>query len=257
MTLTLILMAIGALLLLIIIYNIVQQYWQKQEEEKRALLLFHNNIINETDDLLHNANQLPFSNILLVTLYNRMLHSLQTMQQQNRNDARIKTRCLNIEQQIRQITKNEPSELPELVSPDSDQQAIHMLKVVKRLRAVLDIEHNKGRIDNQDFFQEDRRLELIRLKLNLTNLSRHTHTALDNDEPHTARQMLEKGLAVLEKTPEKDEQLNKLENNLQQQLDELTLAQEQEQQEKKAQQARQEEQEKSELDVLFEPKRKW
>ena len=254
MTLTLILVAIGALLFLVIIYNILQQYWQKKEAEKRTLLLKHKNIINETDELLLHASQLPFSKALVLALYNRILHSLQTMQQQDPNNEQVKTRRINIEQQVQHVKDNYQMEQAGLKSPDSDQQAIQLLQIVKRLRTVLRIEHNKGNVGNQVFVQEDRRLELIRLKVNLANLAKRARTALTNKDAAMARQMLKKGLTVLEQIPDKDEQLKSIESNLQQRLGELTTTQKKEQQ---AQQAREEEQEKSELDLLFEPKRKW
>ncbi|MFD1008238.1 MULTISPECIES: DNA repair ATPase [Oceanisphaera] len=254
MTLTLILVAIGALLFLVIIYNILQQYWQKKEAEKRVLLLKHKNIINETDELLLNASQLPFSKELVIALYNRILYSLQTMQQQDPNNEQVKARRINIEQQIQHVKDNYQMEQAGLKSPDSDQQAIQLLQIIKRLRTVLRIEHNKGNVGNQVFVQEDRRLELIRLKINLANLAKRARTALTNKDAGMARQMLKKGLTVLEQIPDKDEQLKSIESNLQQRLGELTTTQKKEQQ---AQQAREEEQEKSELDLLFEPKRKW
>ncbi|MGO1245960.1 MAG: DNA repair ATPase [Oceanisphaera sp.] len=252
MTLTLILIAIGALLLLIIIYNILQQYLQKQEAEKRTQLLRHKNIINETDELLLNASQLPFSKALVVSLYSRILHSLKAMQQQDPNSEQIKTRLVNIQQQIQHVKDNYSQEQPGLKPPESDQQALHMLQVVKRLRTVLRIEHNKGKLGNQTFVQEDRRLELIRLKINLVNLAKRARTALGNKDVNTAQQLLKKGLSVLDQIPDKDEQLKGIESNLQQRLSELTSTQKKELQEQQAQ-----EEEKSELDLLFEPKRKW
>ncbi len=254
MTLTLILIAIGALLFLIIIYNILQQYRQKQEAEKRTLLLKHKNIINETDELLLHASQLPFSKALVMVLYNRILHSLHTMQQQDLANAQIKSRRINIEQQLQQVKEHYQMEQTTLKTPESDQQAIHMLQIVKRLRALLRIEHNKGKLGNQTFVVEDRHLELMQLKINLINLAKRAQMALSNKDSNMARQMLTKGLSVLEQVPDKDDQLKSLEENLQQRLSELTQTQSQAIQEQKA---RAEEQEKSELDLLFEPKKKW
>ncbi len=254
MTLTLILIAIGALLFLIIIYNILQQYRQKQEAEKRTLLLKHKNIINETDELLLHASQLPFSKALVMVLYNRILHSLHTMQQQDPASAQIKSRRINIEQQLQQVKEHYQMEQTTLKTPESDQQAIHMLQIVKRLRALLRIEHNKGKLGNQTFVVEDRHLELMQLKINLINLAKRAQMALSNKDSNMARQMLTKGLSVLEQVPDKDDQLKSLEENLQQRLSELTQTQSQAIQEQKA---RAEEQEKSELDLLFEPKKKW
>ncbi len=254
MTLTLILIAIGALLFLVIIYNMVQQYWNKQEAEKRTLLLKHKNIINETDELLLNASQLPFSKAIVLTLYQRILYSLQIMAQQDPTNLQIKTRRTNIEQQISQVKENYQMEAASLKAPDSDQQAIQMLQIVKRLRTVLRIEHNRGKVGNQIFVIEDRRLELIRLKINLINLAKRAGAALANRDNNMARQMLKKGLTVLDQISDKDDQLKSIEASMQQRLSELTTTQ---QKVEKEQQIREEESEKSELDQLFEPKRKW
>ncbi|WP_375054975.1 DNA repair ATPase [Zobellella sp. DQSA1] len=254
MTLTLVLIAIGALLFLVIIYNILQQYRQKQEAEKRALLLKHKNIINEADDLLLNAGQLPYSKTLVMTLYQRILSSLQTMQQQDPKNSQVKSRLVNIQQQLQQVKEHYQMEQSALKPPESDQQAIHMLQIVKRLRAVLRIEHNKGKLGNQTFVQEDRRLELVQLKINLSNLTKRARMAHENRDNAMARQMLQKGLTVLEQVMDKDEQLKKIEEVLQQRLSELTSSQIRVEQEQKE---REEREEKSELDVLFEPKRKW
>ncbi|PSJ47958.1 DNA repair ATPase [Zobellella endophytica] len=254
MTLTLVLIAIGALLFLVIIYNIIQQYRQKQEAEKRALLLKQKNIISETDELLLNASQLPYSKALMLILHNRIHACLQIMQQNDPRNSQVETRIGNIREQLTQLKDHYQMESEGLKPPESDQHAIHLLQVVKRLRAVLRAEHNKRKVGTQTFIHEDRRLELIQLKINLSNLIKRARMAFENRENALARQMLEKGLKVLEPLPDKDEQLKRIEETLQARLDELTNKQSKVQQE---QQEREEQQESSELDMLFQPKRKW
>lgn len=254
MILTLILIAIGALLLLVIIYNILQQYRHQQAAEKRTLMLRHKNIINETDELLLNAGQLPFSKSLVLMLYQRILSSLQIMQQQDPKNAQIQTRIANIKQQIAASSEQSQNSANNLTPPESDRHAIQLLQLVKRLRTVLRIEHNKGKVNNQVLVNEDRRLELMRLKINLMNLIKRTTQALSNNDLHLAQQFLTKGIAVVDKVTDKDEQLTNIADKLQQKLEEISSSKQQIEQE---QQARAEEKEKSELDVLFEPKRKW
>ena len=254
MILTLVLIAIGALLFLVIIYNILQQYRQKQEAEKRALLLKHKNIINEADELLLSAGQLPFSKPLVLALYQRILSSLKIMLQHDPKNDQVKSRLVNTQQQLQQVKDNYQMEQSSLKPPESDKQAIQMLQIVKRLRAVLRIEHNKGKVGTQTFVQEDRRLELVQLKINLSNLVKRARMAHENRDSNMARQMLQKGLNVLEQLTDKDEQLKVIEETLQQRLRDLTTTQHKMEQE---QQERKEQAEKSELDILFEPKRKW
>lgn len=141
-----------------------------------------------------------------------------------------------------------------LKAPDSDQHAIQILQIVKRLRTVLRSEHSKGKMGNQTFVAEDRRLELIRLKVNLINIAKRSGTALANNDTNTAQQMLKKGLTVLDQVPDKDEQLKNIEAGMQQRLADITSSLKQVEEEQKI---REEESEKSELDQLFEPKKKW
>ncbi|PSJ47192.1 DNA repair ATPase [Zobellella taiwanensis] len=254
MILTLVLVAIGLLLFLVIIYNIFQQYRQKQDTEKRALLMKHKHIISEAEELLLNASQIPYSRTLVSVLHQRILTSLQSMLQQDPRNSQLNARINNTRQQLEQLKEGFPGEQEGLRAPESDQQAIHMLKVVKRLRGLLRIEHNNGKVGTQTFINEDRRLELIQLKINLSNLLKRSRLALENREAAMARQMLEKGKKVLEQVSDKDEQLRKVEETIQKWLDEMTRKQHSEM-EQKEQEEQQEE--KSELDLLFEPKRKW
>ena len=55
-------------------------------------------------------------------------------------------------------------------TPESDRQAIQMLQLAKKMRAVLRSSNNKGKMNPQGFAQEDRRLELMQLKINIANL---------------------------------------------------------------------------------------
>ncbi|ATG74106.1 DNA repair ATPase [Zobellella denitrificans] len=254
MILTLVLIAIGALLFLVILYNVIQQYRQKQETEKRTLMLKHKHQINETDELLLSASQLPYSKTLMLVLYGRILGSLQAMQQQDPDNPQIKGRIAGVEQQFQHLRDHYQMESEGIKTPESDQQAIHMLQIVKRLRMVLRAEHNKGKLGTQHFVLEDRRLELIQLKINLTNLIKRARSAFDNREINMARQMLEKGVKAVSMIPDKDEQLKRMEEALRNRLDELSQDQDKAMRE---QEEREEQKVTSELDVLFQPKRKW
>ncbi|NHI01976.1 MULTISPECIES: DNA repair ATPase [Oceanimonas] len=252
MILTLVLITIGALLFLVIVYNILQQYRQKQTAEKRSLLLRNSQIISETEELLLNAGQLPFSRALVLLLYQRIHHCLRAMAEADPGNAQYQARLNSVRQQLTEAKENYPPVQGSFKQPDSDQQALHMLKLVKRLRHVVRLEHNRGKVGTQAFVLEDRRLELLQLKINLSNLLKRIRMAIGNRETALARQMLEKGQKILRDLPDKDEQLMQVEETLQEWLRDLDTKQLQAVQQKEEQ-----ENEKSELDMLFEPKRKW
>ncbi|MDV2858533.1 MULTISPECIES: hypothetical protein [Oceanimonas] len=252
MILTLVLITIGALLFLVIVYNMLQQYRQKQAAEKRSILVRQNQIVNETEELLLNAGQLPYSRTLVLTLYQRVRHSLKTMLEADPGNPQLTGRLNNVQQQIQDARDNFPPVQGSFRRPESDQQALHMLRLVKRLRNVVRQEHNRGKIGSQAFVAEDRRLELVQLKINLSNLLKRVRMSLNNRETAAARQMLEKGKKILANLPDKDEQLLNIEETIQTWINDMDTRQQQAEQQKEEQ-----ENEKSELDVLFEPKRKW
>ena len=77
-------------------------------------------------------------------------------------NAQVKQRIADVQLQIKNVQENYSSQDEgHFKTPESDRQAIQMLQLAKKMRAVLRVEHNKGKIDPQGFAQEDRRLELM------------------------------------------------------------------------------------------------
>lgn len=255
MILTLVLLSIGALLFLVIAYNVVQQYKQKVESDKRASITRHKAIADETEEILLNVNMLPFSKAMVLILQHRILDSYRAMAQVSPHLSQLKQRIADTQAQIANVQENYRS--PEeggFRAPDSDRQAIQMLQVIKKMRAVLRVEHNKGKIDPQGFAQEDRRLELMQLKVNIANLTQRARDAMIGSQFGTCRQLLGKGLAVLGAVNDKDPYLLAREEDLRQALQDLDTRIQQESQ-KEMQTIK--DKEADELDVLFQPKKKW
>ncbi|MGL4717037.1 MAG: DNA repair protein, partial [Aeromonas sp.] len=139
-------------------------------------------------------------------------------------------------------------------SPESDRQAIQMLQLVKKLRALLRVEHNKGKIDPQAFAQEDRRLELMLLKINIANLLKRAMDAHIQGQYGSCRQLYTKGLTALGSVSDKDPYLLAREEDIRQGL----IALDELQQQNSAQDLQNiKDKETDELDVLFQPKKKW
>lgn len=254
MVITLVLLSIGILLFLIIGYSIVQQYKQKQEADRRLLMSRQKNVIDETDEMLLNANRLPYSKTLILLLQNRILDSLRMVSQVRPDLASVKQRMQDVAAQINYVNEHyQSNDESGFRSPDSDRQAIQMLQVVKKLRAVVRIEHNKGKIDPQAFVAEDRRLELLLLKINIANLLQRAMDARMQRQYGSARQLLTKGVSTLAAIHDKDAWLISREEEMRLTLKEMTS--ELEQANKKELEEMQEK--KDDLDVLFQPKRKW
>ena len=254
MVLTLILLSIGALLFLVITYNIVQQYKQKQETDRRILMSRQKLIIDEADELLLNASRLPYTKTLVLLLQNRILDALRAIAHINPSLNSVRQRIQDVTAQINYVQEHyQANEESAFRSPDSDRQALQMLQLVKKIRAVVRIEHNKGKIDPQAFVAEDRRLELLLLKVNIANLLQRAIEARVQRQYGSAKQMLSKGIATLAPIHDKDAWLIAREEEMRIALREMT-----EQLEQANQKSIDElNEKKDDLDVLFQPKRKW
>ncbi|WP_320152586.1 DNA repair protein [uncultured Tolumonas sp.] len=253
MVLTLVLLAIGALLFLTIAYNIFQQHKQQQEIDRRAIVARQKVIIEEAEDILLNVNRLSYSKTLVMLLQNRLLDALRTIQNVTPNVSAINQRIEDVRNQIKYVNEHYKGEDSHFRSPDSDRQAIQMLQTTKKLRAIVRMEHNKGKIDPQSFSVEDRRLELMLLKINIANLLQKAMDARVQRQIGTAKQLLTKGINALSVIPDKDAYLIASEEEMKSTLRDIN-----DQLERESQKEREEIQEKQDdLDVLFQPKKKW
>ncbi|ATL92873.1 DNA repair protein [Aeromonas sobria] len=254
MILTLVLLSIGALLFLVIAYNVVQQYKQKAEADKRHAVARHKTVADETEEVLLNVNLVPFSKNMVLLLQHRILDAYRAIAQVMPNNQ-IKQRIADVQTQIKNVQENySPHDEGHFKTPESDRQAIQMLQLVKKMRAVLRVEHNKGKIDPQGFAQEERRLELMQLKINISNLIKRAMDAQIQGQFGTCRQLYTKGLAAISNVGDKDPYLVAREEDMRQGLKAL----DEQQQQNSAQDLQNiKDKETDELDVLFQPKKKW
>ncbi len=255
MVLTLVLVLIGVLLFLVIAYNIMQQYRAKIEAEKQATISKQKAIIDETDELLLNASRMPYSKELLLILHNRILTALNAVVQVDSGHKQVKQRIKDLKQQLEQLKENyNAPDDAKYRAPESDKHALLMLQIVKKIRAVLRSEQSKGKVDTQVYVAEDRRLELMQLKINLENAIKRAKDARLNRQFGTAKQLLSKGIQTLKAIPDKDAYLQakvaEMEG-IKSEIDEQLKSASQKDLEDRQQQ------EIDELDVLFQPKKKW
>ncbi|KLV09048.1 DNA repair protein [Photobacterium aquae] len=253
MSMPLIIGLIGLLLVLIVGYNVIIQYRQKLESAKQQELAKYIAIIDATEELIGNAHLLPYSKELLVCLNRRVLHSLEGMQQADPQDRNMPVRISQVSEQIRQLQENySNADATAFKVPSTDRQAIGMLQLVKRLKAVIKSEHSRGRMATQAFVAENARLESIQLRINIENVIKRASDAAQKRQLGTSKQLLQKGLDAL--SSKNDNYANQAREKLQKMLSEIDINQSS-QHEKERQQMLAKEQD--ELDVLFQPKRKW
>ncbi len=255
MVLPLILILAGVLLFLIIGYNILQQYRQKMEAQKRAIIVKQKAVIEETDEMLLQASRLPFSKDLLLILHRRILNALQEIIQVDPNLGPAKQRLNDIAGQISKIEQSyQAPESDAYRAPDNDKQALLMLQVIKKIRAIVRSEHSKGKVETPAYVMENRRLELMQLKINLENAISRAQTAKMNRQFGTVKQLLDKAIQTLSAVPDRDAYLQAKLEQMQQMKAELTS---QLKSDSDSDLKQRQEKAADDLDVLFQPKKKW
>ncbi|PSW18377.1 DNA repair protein [Photobacterium sanctipauli] len=253
MSMPLIIGLVSLLLILIVGYNIIIQYRQKLESSKQQELAKFIAVIDATEDLIGNAHHLPYSKELLVCLNQRVLSSLEGMLEVDPSDKSLPQRIKNVAEQIRQLQENySNADVASFKVPTTDKQAIGMLQLVKRLKVVIKGEHSKGRMPTQSFVAENARLEGIQLRINIENVIKRANDARNKRQLGTSKQLLKKGIDAL--ASKNDNYANQAREKLQKMLMEIDSSQNLSHEQERQQMI---EKEQDELDVLFQPKRKW
>ncbi|PSU27420.1 DNA repair protein [Photobacterium phosphoreum] len=253
MSIPLIIGLISLLLILIIGYNVIIQYRQRLESAKQQELAKQVAIIDATEELISNASHLPYSKELLVCLNKRILYALETIAEVDTKDRSLKQRIHHVNEQLTHLeTHFDQTNVVAFQVPNSDRQAIGMLQLVKRLKNVLKGEHSKGRIATQAYVLENTRLDNMQLRINIENVVKRANDARLKRQFGTAKQLLKKGIDVL--SSRNDAYATKAQQKLQYMLNEIdnnmSVSSEQERQQLL-------DKDNDELDVLFQPKRKW
>ncbi|MBP2700620.1 DNA repair protein [Photobacterium lucens] len=253
MSIPLVIGLIGLLLALIIGYNVIIQYRQRIEAIKQQELAKHIAIIDATEELIGNAHHLPYSKELLVCLNQRIVDALQQMSEASPNDRSLTQRIKNVTEQIAHLESSySNADITPFKVPSTDKQAIGMLQLVKRLKTVIKSEHSKGRMGTQAFVNENARLESIQLRINIENVVKRANEARIKGQIGTAKQLLKKGIDVL--SAKNDNYANQAREKLQLMLDEIDNKQSMNYEQERQQQL---DKDQDDLDVLFQPKRKW
>ena len=249
---------VGLLLFVLIGYNIIQQYKQKIEAEKRISIAKQRAVIVEVDELLLSATRMPFSKSLLLVLQNRIRNALKIMTSISPATPAIKEHLSNTDAQIQQI-KNHYTPPDESVfrTPESDKEALVLLQVTKKIRAVLRSEHAKGKISTEIFVAEDHRLEIMQLKINLENSIKRVAEAKLNEQYGSANQMINKLLKVLASITDKDNYLVLKEQQLKEYKSEIKIHLVKTNDEELRVIKEKEDEKKNDLDELFADKKKW
>ena len=128
------------------------------------------------------------------------------------------------------------------------------LQALKKLKLVVRSEHNKGRLDTSVFAEEEKRIDRLLLRLTVENTFKRALAAYHTRQLGSAREILEKVERVLANQPMKDQYILDKSAEVERLLEEINTHQRQQSEDEIN---KRKEQEQDELDVLFQPKKKW
>ncbi|GAA0815335.1 hypothetical protein KO495_01035 [Colwellia sp. D2M02] len=245
-----------ALIIFVVVVSSIQQHKEKLETEKRIKVAKQKAIIDESEELILNLANLPSNPNIIKILNKRSLNAAKAMQQLMPDVKGIKNRVQELKSRLTASEElaNQPPSEEAFVLPDNEQQLVGILQCIKKIRAVLKSEQAKGALDAQTFTQEEQRLAAMQLKINIESLVKRGNQAYSKEMLGSARQYFEKALQSLANSPIKTEYVTTKQEEVTQQLEEITSALKNTNAKDAAKKAKNEE---DELDMLFQPKKKW
>ena len=254
MLLTLIITLVVALAVIAIIVNAIQQHKERLATLKRAELSKLRTMLEDTEELIVNSANVPLSPAISQMLLKRIAFTLKAMVELEPGARDIKQRLQETEKRLTDTNVENISFTETVTLPDNDQQLIGMIKGIKKLRTVLRAEHARGNVDTQMVIQEDKRLEILQLRINVESQIKRGNQARTNNMLGSARQYFEKALTALTSTPHQDDYALTRKSEVMQALQDIAT---QLKEGNVRDREKKEEKESKHLDELFAPKRKW
>lgn len=191
-------MCIAFMVIIVIAYMVYNDYQVQQDIDKKLLVSKQKDIISEADDLLLNVTQIPYTQKIVSILQSRVLFALKQILVVTPNSFPIQQRITDLKNQIAQSASNPIIETQFSPPADSD-MSMKMLRVLRRLRKILRIEFNRGRLSQADLLKEDKRLELMIFKIQFNNLLKNIEEAYRTNQIGTMKQLMIGGLNTLQK----------------------------------------------------------
>ena len=245
-----------ALIIIVVVVNAIQQHKEKLEQEKRAKAAKQKAIIDETEELILSLANLPNNPNLVNILNNRSLNAAKSMAKILPDNKQLTKRIQEIEARINASKGNtsEAASEQSFTLPENEQNLVSILQCIKKLRSTLKSEQTKGNLDAQTFTQEDQRLSAMQLKIGVESLQKRGMMAYQKDMLGSARQYFEKSLQTISESPLQTEYCISKREEIENTLADITSSLKNTNAKDAAKKAKAEE---DDLDLLFQPKKKW
>ena len=254
MAFTVIVVLFIGLLVISVVASAMQQHKERLATLKRAEFSKLRGMLEDTEELIVNSANVPLSAALSQMLLKRIAFTLKAMVELEPGARDIKQRLQETEKRLSDSGTDSGGFVETVTLPDNDQQLIGMIKGIKKLRTVLRAEHARGNVDTQTVIQEDKRLEVLQLRINVESQIKRGNQARTNNMLGSARQYFEKALTALTNTPHQDDYATTRKSEVMQALEDIAT---QLKEGNVRDREKKEEKENKDLDELFAPKRKW
>lgn len=250
-----IMVVIAVILLgMIVGYNILIQIKEKENQRIFAERKRSFDIINSTEDILAQSVNIPFSRDLIFVLNNRVIKELEYIIEIDKNNRELVRRKQQKQEQMNSFLNSDKTPNVSLRVPDNEQQAIALLKLIKRFKDILRTEHKKGHINTKIYTNETARLDSFKVKVNIENALKRIKNSIYKGDKGTAQQLAHKSLAMLDNSYNDDDYAQSKRAYLNTVIADL----EKEKADKIQKHIKMQEAiEKSDLDALFGDKKKW
>ena len=244
------------LIIFVVVVSAIQQHKEKQDAERRVKVAKQKAIIDESEELIFNVAQIPSSPNLAKILNRRCLNAAKEVQRlmPDVNGLKKKIDELKSRLEVAEDAASNQSNEANFILPDNEKQILATLQCIKKLRTILKSEQSKGALDPTIFAQEDLRLDAMQLKINIESLIKRGCQAQGKEMYGSARQYFEKALQTLDNHAKKTEYTVAKQTEITSLLAEITEALKITNASDAARRAKNEE---DELDILFQPKKKW
>ena len=246
-----------ALIIIVVVVSSIQQHKEKLEAEKRVKVAKQKAVIDESEELILKLANLPSNPNVVKILNRRSLNAANAMQELMPEVKGIKKRVQELQSRLKASEDLADTQIiteDNFTLPDNEQQLVGILQCIKKLRVVLKSEQSKGALDAQSFTVEDQKLAGMQLQINIESLVKRGTQAHSKEMLGSARQYFEKALQSLTSSTVKNDYVTAKQAEISQQLEEITDALKNTNAKDAAKKAKNEE---DELDLLFQPKKKW
>ena len=130
-----------------------------------------------------------------------------------------------------------------------------MVKVLKKLKGTINSEQKRGRINPEVFTNEIKRVDLLQIRVNINSIIKRAKIAIEAKQIGSAKTYLEKAIATVKKINSEGEifvgeRLDEATQMLQK-IDQVDIDR------KAREQQAKDEKSSTDLDILFQPKKKW